>query len=117
MFFVHTPSPMEDTPAPCPHYHAHQIASLSPENNGEANQQDPAHVGCGGCKRQQVSYPGQLTLKQAVIEDSFRSISETLATATRPDILPSPLQRGYRNKIEYSFGDYKSGDIHNPWAM
>ena len=109
---MHTPSPLESIAAPCPHYHAHRVQA----ENG-TTPLDPTRVGCGGCKWQQVSYPAQLELKNALLDDSFRGISDALASAHRPDILPSPLQRGYRNKIEYSFGDFKSGEHHNTWAM
>jgi 23S rRNA (uracil1939-C5)-methyltransferase len=72
---------------------------------------------CGWCKRQQVSYPKQLKLKMDIVNDSFRTIKAQLETAEVRDMLPSPDQRWYRNKIEYSFGDFKQWDIHNTRAV
>jgi tRNA/tmRNA/rRNA uracil-C5-methylase (TrmA/RlmC/RlmD family) len=43
-----------------------------------------------------------------IVMDSFRGIKEQLEGAEIRDILPSPDEFGYRNKIEYSFGDFKS---------
>lgn len=62
-------------------------------------------IGCWWCKRQLISYPKQLELKQQIIEDCFRKIKD------RPTTLPivsSPAEKWYRNKIEFSFGVYIS---------
>ena len=62
-------------------------------------------IWCGGCKRQLISYPKQLELKQQIIEDCFRKIEDRPETLT---IVPSPAEKGYRNKIEFSFWVYIS---------
>lgn len=58
---------------------------------------------CGGCAYQTMSYVNQIELKEKMIQ-------EILDKAVRGDyqfegILESPMQWGYRNKMEFSFGD------------
>lgn len=65
---------------------------------------------CGGCMYQTMSYEEQLKMKS-------RQIKEILdeAVATEYDfegVKPSPQEFGYRNKMEFSFGDeYKDGPL------
>ncbi len=85
----------------CPHYR-------NPADQGSL-QTIWDKVGCGGCKRQVMSYPHQLELKQQLIDDGFRQISQQLAGAQRKPMIPSPLTIQYRNKIEFSFGNFIVG--------
>jgi len=62
-------------------------------------------VGCGGCKRQVMSYAKQLQLKENIVKESFKRITESQAVEILP-IVPSVLEKNYRNKIEFSFGKY-----------
>ncbi|MEI8048902.1 MAG: 23S rRNA (uracil(1939)-C(5))-methyltransferase RlmD [Bacteroidota bacterium] len=63
------------------------------------------HFGtCGGCRWQNISYEQQLKYKQKQIDDHFTRIGKF----SFPEILPilaSPLETGYRNKLEYTFSD------------
>lgn len=111
VFFVHTLSKeFAEVQPPCPHYFApwSQIDT--------AGEWSPT-VWCGWCKWQQVRYDKQLLLKTDIVLDSFRGIKDSLQHAEMRDILPSPEERWYRNKIEYSFGDWKKWDVHNQWAL
>ncbi len=59
---------------------------------------------CGGCKWQNLDYQQQLEFKRQQVVESLEhigGISPELVHAT----LPSPLQFGYRNKMEFSFTD------------
>lgn len=70
---------------------------------------------CGGCMYQTMAYEDQLAMKaeqvQALIEDALVRSGQVKAEA--PDqadyifegIKGSPMQFGYRNKMEFSFGD------------
>jgi len=70
-------------------------------------QNQPAHkTGCGGCKWQVMTYESQLALKESIIKDAFSKLSKTHQINFLP-IVGSPLEKGYRNKIEFSFGVYK----------
>ena len=83
----------------------------------EDKQADCPHFGvCGGCAYQTLSYEHQLALK----EEQVRCLLEpVILTADKKEdafcwegIKGSPVQKGYRNKMEYSFGDaYKGGPL------
>lgn len=108
VFFVHELSKeYAEREAPCHHYFAPWLESTMPKHK----------TGCGWCKWQQVRYDKQLKLKMDIILDSFRWITAHLQGAEIRDILASPNEFWYRNKIEYSFGDFKSWDDHNPRAL
>lgn len=79
--------------------------SLSLGQTQESGEILKQKIWCGWCKRQLISYPRQLELKQQIIEDCFRKIENK---PTILPIVPSPQDRGYRNKIEFSFGVYIS---------
>lgn len=58
---------------------------------------------CGGCYYQGVPYEEQLAIKE-------QGVRELLTPVIRNDflfepIVPSPISTGYRNKMEFSFGD------------
>ena len=62
-----------------------------------------SHFGiCGGCTYQNLSYEAQLDLKK-------RQVEELIAKAgfdfTVENIYGSPITKGYRNKMEFTFGD------------
>lgn len=86
-----------DNQAPCPHY----LFAYQP------SQDLPAYKrGCGGCKRQVISYTKQLLLKHAIVQDSIGKLRDFEADPL-PEVLGSPQQLQYRNKIEFSFGTYR----------
>lgn len=72
------------------------------------------HAGiCGGCNYQSLPYEEQLAIKSAQVK---KLIDGVIAADNRDyeflGIKPSPLQHGYRNKMEFSFGDaYKDGPL------
>lgn len=64
-----------------------------------------SHFGvCGGCKWQNMKYDWQLHYKQKQVEDAFQRIGHLEFPAVLP-ILASPLQKFYRNKLEYTFSN------------
>ncbi len=62
---------------------------------------------CGGCVYQGVPYEEQLKNK----EGEVRSLLEKKEVECRknPPIEPAPSRYGYRNKMEYTFGDARKG--------
>ena len=68
--------------------------------------QPPHKIWCGGCKWQVMTYESQLKLKEAIIQDAFWKLSK-MQTINFLPIVASPLDKAYRNKIEFSFGVYK----------
>jgi len=97
----HDPS-LVDGKVFCPHFFW-----MEEDDNSILNTQHSTlrrKVGCGGCKWQMLSYPTQLKLKQDIVLDAFKKLS-----AQNIEFLPivgSPAEKGYRNKIEFSFGKY-----------
>ena len=56
------------------------------------------HFGiCGGCLMQSIPYEEQLKIKESQVK--------ALLDCTLEGIKPSPIWEGYRNKMEFSFGD------------
>lgn len=77
------------------------VVSRSPWENLE--EACPHMSDCGGCSYQTLPYEEQLKLKES-------QVRELLGTVIQGDyifegIKGSPLTRGYRNKMEFSFGD------------
>lgn len=61
------------------------------------------HFGiCGGCSYQSVAYEKQLKLKEEMVK---KLIGEYCPDSSFEGIVGSPLSSGYRNKMEFSFGD------------
>ena len=87
----------------CPHF-------FIPKWISEANAWTE-RIGCGWCKWQMMSYQTQLWIKQQLVEDAFKKLNKNLEEKWKKiqilPIIPSPLDKWYRNKIEFSFGVYK----------
>ena len=61
---------------------------------------------CGGCRLQHLDYPQQLEAKTAQVREALIH----LGRQTDPPVAacePSPRRWGYRNKMEYSFGEQR----------
>lgn len=74
-----------------------------------------SHFGtCGGCKWQNLEYEKQLEYKEKQVRDAFERIGKTKEGRWFP-ILPSPQNRYYRNKLEFTFSSHRwleSHEIH-----
>lgn len=82
------PSPLE-TESPCSHFGS-----------------------CGGCVYQSLPYEEQLKLKENQVRKLMEEAIDGACDYEFVGILPSPRQQGYRNKMEFSFGDeYKDGPL------
>lgn len=80
------PSPLE-IEAPCPHF-------------GQ----------CGGCTYQNLPYEEQRRLKESQIKAMMDEAAD--GEYIWDGVKPSPVSSGYRNKMEFSFGDeYKDGPL------
>jgi len=63
------------------------------------------HFGtCGGCKWQHMRYDAQLQFKQKSVFDALTRLAKIDASRMMP-IVPSPQDRYYRNKLEFTFSD------------
>ncbi len=64
---------------------------------------------CGGCSYQTMSYENQLEMKRSQV---MRLMDQVCEEYEFEGILGSPVEWGYRNKMEFSFGDeYKNGPL------
>ncbi len=64
---------------------------------------------CGGCSYQTMSYENQLEMKKSQVK---RLVDQVCEEYKFEGILGSPVEWGYRNKMEFSFGDeYKEGPL------
>ncbi len=77
---VLSPSPQRISPA-CPHFGV-----------------------CGGCKWQHVAYAEQLRVKRKIVADALAHLGG-FAGHEVAEPIPAPDIYGYRNKLEFSFGD------------
>jgi len=82
---------------------------LSVDEPSDLEMDKPAciHFGkCGGCTYQSLSYDNQLKIKEGMIHELMVPIiGEDVWSAVYEGIKSSPDQFGYRNKMEFSFGD------------
>jgi 23S rRNA (uracil1939-C5)-methyltransferase len=63
------------------------------------------HFGtCGGCKWQNIPYAEQLKFKQKEVYNNLLRIGKVELPEINP-ILPSPQERFYRNKLEFTFSN------------
>lgn len=63
------------------------------------------HFGiCGGCLYQPVPYEEQLKIKEAQVKELLDTVCEP-GSYEFEGIKGSPIADGYRNKMEFSFGD------------
>ena len=81
-----------------------RLLSLLEKAEYELEQLVCPHSGvCGGCSYQSVPYEKQLSLKEGMVKEILDQAVE--GEYVFEGILPSPLDTGYRNKMEYTFGD------------
>lgn len=75
----------------------------------EKNEGCPRYMECGGCDYQSIPYETELLLKLQQIKDLFK---ENDLDDSHLSINRNPKPIGYRNKMEYTFGDEeKGGDL------
>ena len=81
-----------------------RLLSLLEKAEYELEQPACPHSGvCGGYSYQSVPYEKQLSLKEGMVKEILDQAVE--GDYVFEGILPSPLDTGYRNKMEYTFGD------------
>ena len=67
---------------------------------------------CGGCMYQTMSYEDQMQMKVEQVREILESAMAPGKTFTFEGVKASPKEFGYRNKMEFSFGDeYKDGPL------
>ena len=70
----------------------------------------PHFENCGGCTYQEMDYQTQINLKMELVKDILKDVIK--GEYEYENILGSPYEWGYRNKMEFSFGDeYMNGPL------
>ena len=78
---------------------------------GAAEAVCPYAVDCGGCSYQGLSCKAQLELKESQVKHLLDEAVDGHDYGWE-GVFPSPVQTGYRNKMEFTFGDaYKDGPL------
>ena len=67
----------------------------------------PVFGSCGGCTYQNLPYEKQLEIKQKTVKDLLDNAGVEYGEFL--PVKPSPICEGYRNKMEFSFGDNGEG--------
>ena len=82
---------------------------LEPSNMEDVKPSCPHFGICGGCAYQTMSYEHQLALKERQVKTLLDGV---ISDYQWEGIKGSPVQKAYRNKMEYSFGDeFKDGPL------
>ena len=84
-----------------------EVLEMSPLESEEGRCE---HFGiCGGCVSQSIPYGEQLKIKEQQVKTLLDSVCDDYEFE---GIKASPVAEGYRNKMEFSFGDeYKDGPL------
>ena len=69
----------------------------------------PLFAQCGGCQYQNLAYPEQLAIKQQQVEELLKHMARIEFPVD--DVVPSPLEFGYRSKITPHFDKPRGGEI------
>lgn len=80
-----------------------RVVNILEHSQIETQDACPHFGACGGCIYQGVDYEEQLKIKEAQIKGLLDSVIDY--EYEFQGILSSPVHNGYRNKMEYSFGD------------
>lgn len=85
-----------------------EVLEPSPEELTGADVSCTHFGACGGCTYQHLSYGNQLALKEKQIRELIAPVINEAGgdfDAVFEGVVASPEQFGYRNKMEFSFGD------------
>ena len=64
---------------------------------------------CGGCDFRSMTYEAELAAKQSFVQDAMTRLGGLNITVE--DILPSPSENGYRNKVQYPVARLGDGKV------
>ncbi len=86
-----------------------EVLEKSPLERSQEDGVCPHFGTCGGCLYQSLPYEEQLKIKEKQVKDLIDSVCPSYEFE---GIKGSPIADGYRNKMEFSFGDeYKDGPL------
>jgi 23S rRNA (uracil-5-)-methyltransferase RumA len=88
-------------------YSEAKLIEVLEKTEGELLPACPHFEMCGGCTHQFISYENQLKLKERQVLNLFEKAG--LKDIEYLGIESSPLEYEYRNKMEFTFGDFEKG--------
>ncbi|MCL2565804.1 MAG: 23S rRNA (uracil(1939)-C(5))-methyltransferase RlmD [Defluviitaleaceae bacterium] len=80
-----------------------QLLNIAERGDKEISPLCPNADKCGGCTFQTLTYEDELNIKEQMVKDLFKKANIELPETT--EVKPAPSVYGYRNKMEFSFGD------------
>lgn len=80
-----------------------RLINIEEKADYEISSTCPGFGVCGGCTYKNLEYKKELEFKEKVVLDLLKNGGIT--DFEYVGIRPSPIQKGYRNKMEFSFGD------------
>lgn len=107
-------TPYEDRAPLCPHFTRSEEEQIQPAPEAESEKAASGSEGrkkkagavsdriCGGCTYQKISYRKQLEMKASEVKALISPVYEDFEFE---GIIASPQETGYRNKMEFTFGD------------
>jgi 23S rRNA (uracil1939-C5)-methyltransferase len=69
----------------------------------------PYYARCGGCTLEHMEYAAQLSAKSALVADALQRIGGL--TAERPEVVPSPREFRYRNRVSFTLVRLRDGGV------
>lgn len=69
----------------------------------------PHYLDCGGCTLEHLTYQAQLQAKRRIVDDTLRRIGGLTLSST--EIVPSPLEYRYRNRVSFSLRRLGPGSV------
>ena len=82
-----------------------EVIRIESPSRRRAEPRCPYFGPCGGCLFQNIDYGTQLELKERYVKRTLEEAGIAGATAAVKAITPSPDPYGYRNKMEFGFGE------------
>jgi 23S rRNA (uracil1939-C5)-methyltransferase len=86
-----------------------QLVNVRIAGPGRREAPCPHHERCGGCTLEHLDYETQCAAKARIVQDALQRIGGI--EAPRPDLVPSPLEFRYRNRLSFTLLRQRSGDV------
>lgn len=111
--FVHRTAPGDDVEVAVERVHrrwaAGKLVTVETSSSQREASPCPLYDSCGGCTLQHVGYATQLTWKGRFVADALARIGGV--DASIPEVQPSPLVWGYRNRVTFLLRRLRGGRV------
>lgn len=86
-----------------------RLVSLHAPGPGRREPPCPHHERCGGCTLEHLDYTTQRAAKASIVRDALQRIGGIAASL--PEVVPSPREFMYRNRLSFTLLRQRSGDV------